>query len=78
MRGLCVAGVVPSAFVDGDDVVGDVCFGVWFACSGYEVWDVVVDGFAAESAVAPDAADVLAHAVLHCGVAPDHGCLAML
>ena len=60
-------------FVDGDDVVGNVCVWVGFACAGLEVRDGVVDWFAAEPAVAADAADVGAHAVLHGRVAFDHG-----
>lgn len=72
MGWLCVAGVVSSTFVDGDDVVCNVGVRVWLACSGYEVRDAVVDGFAAQSAVPPDAAYVRPHLVLHCSVALDH------
>lgn len=73
-----VAGVVSSALVDGHDVVCYERVRVWLACAWHEVGKVVVDGFSADPAVAPEAAYVLPHAVLHCSVALDHFGLAMV
>lgn len=56
-----VTGVVCSAFVERDVVVGHVGFWVGFACPWHEVRDGVVDGFAADVTGSASASYMLAH-----------------